>query len=197
VLNPLTDSSSPVAAAVVLPAETHLGGAVTSPRAGGQAAVQQGPGTAAAGSKAHSHSSTDRTAAPCLPKRPAAGAVAAPHLQQQQQMLSTQPPQSPRSAALDSVRAAVATLSASRAAAAAAAAANKRPALSVTPLTDAIAAGPALHPVLGSGAAAGAAALRDSIDVAAEAANQWSGASSPASMYGLPLPPFTLGDGSN
>jgi hypothetical protein len=113
-------------------------------------------------------------------------ATAIPHSQQQQRQRQQQ---SPRSAALDGVRAAVAALRASGVATV-----NKRLALSVTPLSEAFQTGPA-QPVVTTGAAAAAAAaaaaqLQDSIDVAADAANMWSGASSPASMTCLPLPPF-------
>lgn len=122
---------------------------------------------------------------------------------------------SPReSSALLAVRAAMKALQAS----------HRRAAPSVTPLSDALGtasttsaqpveAGPppaaalmaAVSPRLAATATAEAAAaakavssLRDSIDVAAGAANQWSAASSPNSMTCLPLPPYALcgGDGA-
>jgi hypothetical protein len=125
-----------------------------------------------------------------------------------QQQQGAVPIESPRTAALDGVRAAVAALKASHAAAAPAAAGKRPASLAVTPLMDAFltgntttlataAAAAAAAAAAGGGGGGGAAAglqslcvLRDSIDVAAEAANIHSCASSPMSVTCLPLPPL-------
>jgi hypothetical protein len=104
--------------------------------------------------------------------------------------------ESPRSAALDGVRAAVAALKASSATTIVS---KRAMVLSVTPLADAIFTAttqPIVSSVTRIDAAARMAALRSSIDLAAGAANQCSGASSPSSVTCLPMPPFKLGQSS-
>jgi hypothetical protein len=186
VLNPLADSKIPS----LLISVDEAGSPSATAACSGLVLAGSGPADSAAepagfGTKTgRTNSSTEKMRGDRLTKasRIKRVATAIPHYQQQQQQ---QQQQSPRSTALDGVRAAVAALRASGVTTA-----NKRLVPSVTPLSEALLAGPA-QPVVTTGAAAAAAAqLRDPIDVAAEAANMWSGASSPASLTCLPLPPF-------